>query len=82
MTYDHLITDLSNKIYKPLYLLTGEEPYYLDKVLNYMEEHILDEAEKSFNMTVAYGKETDARTVDLNAKRFPMMSNFQHMRCR
>jgi len=42
-----------------------------------MEEHILDEAEKSFNMTVAYGKETDARTVDLNAKRFPMMSNYQ-----
>jgi len=77
MTYEQLIADLQNKIYKPIYLLTGEESYYIDKVLDFIEENILDEAEKSFNMTVVYGKDTDSRTVDSAAKRFPMMSNYQ-----
>lgn len=77
MTYDQLLADLKNKIYKPVYLLSGEEVYYIDKILEYIEEHILDEAEKSFNMTVLYGKDSDVRTIDAAAKRFPMMSNYQ-----
>jgi len=77
MIYDQLIADLKNKIYKPIYLLTGDESYYIDKVIDYIEGNVLTEAEKSFNMTVLYGKDTDVRTVDSAAKRFPMMSNYQ-----
>lgn len=55
----------------------GEEPYYIDVISNYIIEHVLSEAEKGFNQTIVYGKDSDARTIDNHAKRYPMMSNYQ-----
>lgn len=77
MTYDELTAELQKKIYKPVYLLTGDESYYIDKITEIIEENILTEAESSFNMTVMYGKDTDVASIDLAARRFPMMANYQ-----
>lgn len=77
MTYDQIMMDLQNKIYHPIYLLMGEESYYIDLITDYIEDHVLDEAAKGFNQTIVYGKDVDARTIDSSAKRFPMMSNYQ-----
>ena len=49
MTFDQIITDLKNKIYKPVYFLMGDEPFFIDKITNYIQENVLTEAEKSFN---------------------------------
>ncbi len=76
-SYEQILTDLSNKIYHPIYFLSGEEPYYLDKITDYIIKHVLTEEEKSFNQTILYGKETDAATITNTAKRFPMMANYQ-----
>lgn len=75
MTYEQIINDLKNKVYHPVYFLTGDEPFYIDSVSNYIEEHVLEEAEKSFNQNVLYGKETSVQDIVSEAKRFPMMSN-------
>ena len=55
----------------------GEEPYFVDLVGNYIEHHLLPDAEKGFNQTVLYGKDTDVMTVLNAAKRYPMMADYQ-----
>jgi DNA polymerase-3 subunit delta len=77
MTFDQIIGDIKRKIYHPVYLLHGEEPYFIDAITNFIEESILTEAEKEFNQTVVYGRETDPGAIIDMAKRFPMMANYQ-----
>jgi len=77
MTFEQIINDLKNKIYYPFYFLCGEEPYYIDEISDFIEHHVLSEAEAEFNKTVVYGKDVDVSTLIGYAKRFPMMSNYQ-----
>ena len=77
MTAADIIKDIKAKKFKPVYLLHGEEPYYIDQVIDYMEEHVLTDMEKGFNQTVLYGKDTDMATILNAAKRYPMMSDYQ-----
>ena len=76
-SHEDIISELKNKIYKPIYLLMGEESYFIDKIVDYIEDKVLSEDEKSFNQTVVYGKDSDVRQIDAMAKRFPMMANYQ-----
>ncbi|MGN6181485.1 MAG: DNA polymerase III subunit delta [Mucilaginibacter sp.] len=77
MTADEILKDLKNRKYKPLYLLHGEEPYFIDLISNFVEHKLLSDAEKGFNQTVLYGKDTDVMTVLNAAKRYPMMAEHQ-----
>lgn len=77
MSTNEIISDLKVRKFKPLYLLHGEEPYYIDQVVTYMEDHVLGDMEKGFNQTVLYGKDTDMATILNAAKRYPMMSDYQ-----
>lgn len=76
-SYDEIKRDIRNKIYSPIYLLQGDEPYYIDQLSDLLEQSVLDEMEKEFNQTVAYGKDIDLVTLAGSAKRYPMMSNYQ-----
>jgi DNA polymerase-3 subunit delta len=77
MKLEEILTDLKNKIYKPVYLLHGEEEYYIDIITDYIAKNILGEADKEFNQTVLYGKDVNSGVIIDTAKRFPMMSNYQ-----
>lgn len=55
----------------------GDEPYYIDKIAQFISDNILTEEEKGFNQMVLYGKETSLEQVLSNAKRYPMMSERQ-----
>lgn len=77
MSFEQIISDLKNKIYKPIYFLSGEEAYFIDLITKYIHDNVLTDAEKSFNQTVLYGKDTEIATVINTAKRFPMMANYQ-----
>lgn len=61
----------------PIYFLMGEEPYYIDGISHYIENHILSEEEKGFNQMVLYGKDVTIEEIIGNAKRYPMMSERQ-----
>lgn len=77
MSAEKIISDWKKKSFTNIYWLEGEEDYYIDKVINYAEHHILNEAEAGFNLTVFYGKDADW-TVVLNAcKRYPMFAERQ-----
>jgi len=74
-TFEEIMADLKNRIYKPVYFLAGDEPYYIDKITDYIEEKVLPGEEKAFNQMVLYGEDTTIQTVIETSRRFPMMSN-------
>ncbi len=78
LSHRDIITALRNQQYAPVYLLMGEEDYYIDRISEYMADNILTEDEKSFNLLTIYcTKETDVADIINQAKRYPMMSKYQ-----
>ncbi|MCF0208711.1 MAG: DNA polymerase III subunit delta [Bacteroidaceae bacterium] len=75
--FNEIMTALKNKDYKPIYVLHGEEPYYIDVISDFIEENVLAEEERDFNQTILYGLETSAATIADQARRFPMMAERQ-----
>ncbi len=72
-----LVTDIKNKNLKPIYLLMGEEAYYIDKISDFIEDTVLSEEERGFNQMVLYGRDVTIEDIVSNAKRFPMMAERQ-----
>ena len=62
---------------KPIYFFMGDEPYYIDKLTEFIEQNILQEHERDFNQTIIYGRDTTIEEVVSNAKRYPMMADRQ-----
>lgn len=62
---------------KPIYFLMGEEPYYIDKIADFIDEHLLTDEEKGFNQMVLYGRDTTIEDIVSNARRYPMMAERQ-----
>ena len=54
MSAEKILSDLKNKKFKPVYWLEGDEPYFIDEIMNFAEHKILSESEASFNLTVFY----------------------------
>jgi DNA polymerase-3 subunit delta len=77
ISFDQLLSDLKNQIYHPVYLLHGEESYFIDAVSDFIEASVLSDLEKEFNQTIVYGKDSNVLTLMSYAKRFPMMANYQ-----
>ena len=75
--YQRILKDLKAKIYKPVYLLMGEESYYIDQITNYIAANILTDAEKAFNQLTLYGKDVDVPAIINAARKFPMMATHQ-----
>ncbi|WP_411894953.1 DNA polymerase III subunit delta [Winogradskyella sp. A2] len=72
-----IVSEIKNRNLKPIYFLMGEEPYYIDKISEYIEDNILDEAERGFNQMVLYGRDVSIDDIISNSKRFPMMAEYQ-----
>lgn len=76
-TFEGICRDIVQKQFAPVYILMGEEPYFMDKITDLLLEHVLTETEKDFNLTILYGADSDAAKVLNAARRFPMMSEYQ-----
>ncbi|HEY6144314.1 MAG TPA: DNA polymerase III subunit delta [Flavobacterium sp.] len=72
-----IVNDIKAGNIKPIYFLMGEEPYYIDKLSDYIEDKVLSEDEKGFNQTVLYGRDVTIEDVVSTAKRYPMMAERQ-----
>lgn len=77
VTYEEIISDLKNRIFKPVYFLAGEEPYYIDLITEYIQEKVLPESDKAFNQIIVYGDDTNIPSIIDTARRFPMMASHQ-----
>lgn len=72
-----IVDDIKQGNLKPIYFLMGEEPYYIDKISDFIENSVLDESEKGFNQIVMYGRDVSVDEIVSSAKRFPMMAEHQ-----
>ena len=72
-----IVNDIKSGNIKPIYFLMGEEPYYIDRLSDYIEKNILTEEEKGFNQTVLYGRDVSIEDIIGSAKRYPMMADRQ-----
>ena len=72
-----LIEEARNGVFKPVYILMGDEPYYPDLVCQAIIDNCVDEFGKDFNETICYGADVTAEQVVTAARRFPMMADRQ-----
>ena len=72
-----IVENIRKGIIAPVYFLMGDEAYFIDKISEFIGDHVLTEEEKGFNQLILYGKETSVEEVISNAKRYPMMSEKQ-----
>jgi DNA polymerase-3 subunit delta len=77
MTHLDVIKNIKNGQYGPIYLLHGEEPFYIDQIVNYIANNVLDESERDFNQSILYAKDTQPIQVVDAASRLPMMAERQ-----
>jgi DNA polymerase-3 subunit delta len=77
MSVEKIIAELKKGVYKPVYWLEGEEEFFIDKLVDYAEHNILSESEKSFNLSVFYGKDTEWGDIVNACRRYPMFSDKQ-----
>ena len=76
-TYEGIMKSLREGQFSPIYILMGEESYFIDKITDYIAQHALREEERDFNQTVCFGIDVSAGQVADMARRFPMMAERQ-----
>ena len=72
-----IIADVRRKAFKPVYLLMGEEPYYIDLITDEIVRNALSDDERDFNQTIVYGADCDMPAILTAARRYPMMAERQ-----
>ncbi len=77
LSAEQIIRDWKRKIYKPIYWLEGEEEYFINEVMDFAEHQLLPESEKSFNLSVFYGRDADWAAVVNACRRYPMFAEKQ-----
>ena len=76
MDHVDLIKEIQSKRFKPVYLLHGDESYYIDKIAGFMENNILSPEQKDFNCSIFYGKDSTPQAIIDACRRFPMFSDY------
>lgn len=77
ISYESICKEIAEKKYSSVYVLMGEEPFFIDQITDLLMENVLAEEERDFNQSIFYGADADAVSVINAARRFPMMSEHQ-----
>lgn len=75
--FEELKKRIAARDYAPVYLLSGEEGYFIDRIAEMLAETVLTEAQRAFNQIIVYGKDTDEGTIINYARQMPMMGNYE-----
>ena len=77
VSFDSIMADLEARKFAPVYYLMGDEPYYIDRIADYIAEHVLQPEERDFNQTILFGSDVNASQIADTARRYPMMAERQ-----
>jgi DNA polymerase-3 subunit delta len=77
MDIEKILENIKNKIYHPVYFLSGEEPYFIDKISKTIEKTVLSDAEKEFNQAIVYGRDVDMIQITSLAREYPVLGNYR-----
>ena len=75
--YLQIVNSIKRGVFAPIYVLMGEEAFYIDRIQKMIEETALNEEERDFNLTVFYGMDCDMHDVVNTCRRYPVMSRYQ-----
>lgn len=73
-TFDGIMRDLKNGDFAPIYILMGDESYYIDRISNYIQNNVLPVDQQAFDQTVVFGADVSASQIADLAMQFPMMA--------
>ena len=74
-TYNQIIKNLSEDKFSKIYLLMGEETFFIKKICQFFENNFIEDHNKSFNQEIFYGRDISIENVISSCKSFPMMSD-------
>lgn len=78
ISHRDIVEQIRQRDFKPIYLLMGEESYYIDKISEFIADNVLPEAERDFNQQIIYcTRETAVGDIINSARRYPMMAEHQ-----
>ena len=75
--FRRLMGDIKARKFAPIYLLQGEELYFIDALCDALTNGIMDESMRAFNQIVIYGNDTDGGTVASYCRQLPMMGEYE-----
>ncbi|MDR1523644.1 MAG: DNA polymerase III subunit delta [Tannerella sp.] len=76
-TFEEICRDITAGTFAPVYVLMGEEPYFIDYIENLLVQNVLNETERDFNRMIFYGNDSSVVDIINTARRFPMMAKHQ-----
>lgn len=76
-SFRELMTDIKKNKFAPVYILMGDEPYYIDEICKALENHVVDEADRDFNSITFYGSDSEIGKVIGSAQQYPVMAERQ-----
>lgn len=77
MEFENIISKIKKRIYAPVYFLTGEEPFFIDRISKLIENTVLDESERDFGLNVVYGRDVTVDQILALAKEYPAFGPYK-----
>lgn len=75
ITYFALRQEVLAGKFRPIYVLQGDEAYYIDQMSDLIVNKALSEDERDFNLQIMYGADVrDAKTVVAACRQYPVMA--------
>ena len=75
--FEELKKQIKSRKFAPIYLLMGEESYFIDELCSLLASSILDPAEQAFNQITVYGKDSEAGQIVNLCRQMPMMGSYE-----
>ena len=75
--YNMIMQSIEARQFAPIYLLSGDEGYFIDAIADRLASTILNEAERSFNQLTVYGQDSDPGKIVMLCRQMPMMGSYQ-----
>lgn len=77
ISYRDILDGIKKKNFSSVYLLMGEEPYYIDLIVDALENSVVQEENRAFDQLVFYGADSDLEVVIASARQYPVMGDRQ-----
>ncbi len=72
-----ILSEINAKSFYPIYVLMGEESFFIDRIEQALRAQVLQPRERDFNEHILYGKDCDTAQILAAARQFPVMAEYQ-----